>query len=111
MEHQGVKRAFSAWKRAEAKKCRTGIMSVERSNTTKIAGDQNVIPRPIDRKIIQPTNNVIQIPYLLAYNAVLSRTISSEYNWGVSSAETKPCSTPHLTQTRYRGPFPVMNWS
>ncbi|MEC7391652.1 MAG: hypothetical protein VX331_04560 [Candidatus Thermoplasmatota archaeon] len=50
----------------------------ERSNTTKIAGDQNVIPRPTDKKIIQPTNNVIQIPYLRAYKAVRPLTISSE---------------------------------
>ena len=80
MEYHGVKRVCSALKRAAPKKCRIGTMIVERRSTTKIAGDQNVIPRPIDKKIIQPTNNVIQIPYLLAYNAVRSLTISSEYN-------------------------------
>ena len=69
---------FLLLKRAAPKKWRIGIIMEERSNTTNIADDQNVILRPIDKKIIQLTNNVIQIPYLRAYKAVRPLTISSE---------------------------------
>jgi|MEHZ01.5.fsa_nt_MEHZ011548825.1_2 hypothetical protein len=106
----GVNRKSFALNLAVPRKCITGVTSVPIIMAPKKILDQTPILLPNEKNNIHPIKTRAHGIYLREKSDILAFTNSSENSCGTSSGLTIPCSTAHLTQVKYRGPFPDINW-